>query len=209
MSDFEKYFDKDEYPELNQRFFLPLRESGDMSADPSGWTDTHSNVGMDENFPPEIQKYYSDFYSQLNPIKKRLLPLFSEWDNITLEPENVTLCHSATVGSAIALAFLISKGVRNILLETPCYFATYYQAEAFGLNIVRIPTFHDEEYKLNISEDLIKEYSPCAIFLTQPRTALGINQDENSLLNLSKLLSKDSFIIIDEATEQFFPNLFV
>jgi aspartate/methionine/tyrosine aminotransferase len=204
--EFDKYFDKDEYPELNKRLFLPLRESGDMSADPSGWIDTHSNVSEDERFPPEIQKYYSDFYSQLNPIKKDILPLLSKWDNIQLVPENFTLCHSATVGSAISLAFLISKGVKNIILETPCYFATFYQAETFGLNIIRVPTFLDENFKLNISPELISKYSPCAIFLTQPRTALGTNQDIDELKKLSDTLSKNDFIIIDEATEQLFPS---
>ena len=105
--EFDSYFDKDEYPELNKRLFLPLRESGNMSADPSGWIDTHSNVSEDELFPDEIQKYYSDFYNQLNPIKREILPLLSAWDKIELVPENFTLCHSATVGSAIALAFFI------------------------------------------------------------------------------------------------------
>ncbi len=206
MEDFDKYFDKDEYPELNRLFFLPLRESGNMAADPSGWTDTHSNVDEYNLFTPEIQKYYSDFYSQLNPIKNKLLPLFSKWDDISLVPENITLCHSATVGSAITLAFLISKGIRNIIFETPNYFASHYQAETFGLNIIRIPTFLEQQFELKISEEIIKKYTPCAVFLTQPRTALGINQNENSLFKLSQILGDKNFIIIDEATEQFFPS---
>ncbi len=204
--DFNKYFDKDEYPELNRQFFLPLRESGDISADPSGWTDTHSNVDIYSPFKQEIQNYYSDFYSQLNPLKNKLLPLFSEWDDISLLPENITLCHSATVGSAITLAFLKAKGIKNVILETPNYFATYYQAEILGLNIVRIPTYHEQGYWLNISKEIIKCYSPCAIFLTQPRTALGINQETTDLLKLSAMLNPNDFIIIDEATEQMFPS---
>jgi histidinol-phosphate/aromatic aminotransferase/cobyric acid decarboxylase-like protein len=204
---FDKFFDEDSYPELNQKFFLPLRESGNMSADPSGWTDTSSNVGEYPLFTPEIQKYYSDFYSQLNPIKNRIIPLFSLWDNIELMPENITLCHSATVGTSIALAFLISKGVKNIIFETPYYFATYYQAETFGLNIIRIPTFQENGYQLNISEELIENNKPCAVFLTQPRTALGINQDPSYLLKLSERLGNKSYIIVDEATEQLFPSV--
>jgi histidinol-phosphate/aromatic aminotransferase/cobyric acid decarboxylase-like protein len=206
--DFDAHFDKDEYPELNRKFFLPLRESGKMSADPSGWTDTYTSV--EEHYPEfthEIQKYYSDFYNQLNPIKTKLLPLFSAWDDIQLTPENITLCHSATVGSAIVLAFLISKGIKNIILETPCYFATYYQAETFGLNIIRIPTFHDQNYTLEIKQEYIKKYSPCAVFLTQPRTALGINQDSRTLQKLSEVLGDNNYTIIDEATEQLFPSV--
>jgi aspartate/methionine/tyrosine aminotransferase len=204
--EFDYCFADDDYPDLNKRFFLPIRESGNMSADPSGWTDTHSNVEEYPLFTLDVQKYYSDFYSQLNPIKNKLLPLFSEWDNIPLAPENITLCHSATVGSAISLAFLISKGIKNIIFETPNYFATYYQAVTFGLNIIRIPSYQTEDYQINISEDILKKYSPYAIFLTQPRTALGINQDSNRLQNLSEIISDKDFIIIDEATEQIFPS---
>jgi histidinol-phosphate/aromatic aminotransferase/cobyric acid decarboxylase-like protein len=202
----DDFFDKDDYTELNKKFFLPLRESGDMTADPSGWMDTYSNVGEYEPFTEEVQRYYSDFYNQLNPIKNRLLPLFSSWDAISLSAENITLCHSVTVGSAIILAFLISKGIKTIILETPCYFATYYQAETFGFNIIKIPTFHNENYQLTISADFIIKNSPCAVFLTQPRTALGINQNDLLLKKISEGLGKNSYLIIDEATEQYFPS---
>ncbi len=204
--DYDNYFAKDEYPELNQRLFLPLRESGKMNADPSGWLDTYSKVSEDELFPPEIQKYYSDFYNQLNPIKKDILPMLSAWENIELIPENVTLCHSATVGSAIALSFLISKGIKTIILETPCYFATFYQAQTFGIKVIRIPTFKEDEFKLSITDEIISNNTPCAVFITQPRTALGTNQNVQDLIDLSKNLGKKNYLIIDEATEQSFPS---
>ncbi|HKC68717.1 MAG TPA: aminotransferase class I/II-fold pyridoxal phosphate-dependent enzyme [Bacteroidia bacterium] len=203
---YEAHFDKDEYPELNQRLFLPLRESGQMNADPSGWLDTHSKVSEDELFPPEIQKYYSDFYNQLNPIKKNITPMMSAWENIELSTENITLCHSATVGSAIALAFLISKGIKTVILETPCYFATFYQAQAFGMNIIRIPTFKEDDFNFSVPHEIISKNSPCAIFITQPRTALGTNQNVQHLINLVKQLDEKSYLIIDEATEQLFPS---
>lgn len=203
---FDNYFEEDEYSELNKRLFLPIRESGQMNADPSGWLDTYSKVCEGELFPAEIQKYYSDFYNQLNPIKNEILPMLSAWENTELTTENITLCHSATVGSSIALSFLISKGIRTIILETPCYFATFYQAETLGMNIIRIPTFKDKDFQFGISDEIISKYSPCAVFITQPRTAIGINQDPKDLVNLSKQLGENNFLIIDEATEQFFPS---
>ncbi|MBI3510933.1 MAG: aminotransferase class I/II-fold pyridoxal phosphate-dependent enzyme [Bacteroidetes bacterium] len=177
-----------------------------MSADPSGWLDTYSCVSEDKSFPQEIQKYYSDFYSQLHHIKRDIIPLLSSWEKRELQPENLTLCHSATVGSAIALAFLIAKGIKTIILEAPFYFATFYQAETFGFKIIRVPSFLDQQFKLFIDPDLIKKNSPCAVFLTQPRTALGINQEVKDLLALSHVLGEQNYLIIDEATEQFFPS---
>lgn len=204
----ENPFEEDDYAQLNLEYFKPLRESKLMAADPSGWIDTYSNVGnIYSKFSGSVQGYHTDISNQLFEKKKPLLELFSEWDAYSNSSENITLCHSATVGSVVVLAFLIAKGVRNIISETPNYFATYYQAETMGLNMIRIPTYYDSDFQLNIDLDIIKRNSPCAIWLTQPRTALGFNQDPEYIKKILAAITAKDFIVIDEATEQFFPSV--
>lgn len=204
----DKLFENDDYSELNIKFFKALRENADMAADPSGWIDTFSNVAkIYKSFDQSVQGYTIDLYNQLNNKKKYIRDLFSEWDIYSYSHDNITLCHSTTVGSAIVLAFLVSKGVKTIISETPNYFATYYQAKTMSFDIIRVPTYYDSDFRLIIGEKLVKENSPCAVWLTQPRTALGINQEPATVMKLLELLSEKDFLIVDEATEQFFPSI--
>ena len=46
-----------------------------------------------------------------------------------------------------------------------------------------------------------------AIWLSQPRFALGKNQSVNEIINLYSQLKKDDFIVIDEANEHLFPSI--
>ena len=201
-------FENDDYSELNVKFFKVLRENADMVADPSGWTDTFSNVAnIYPAFHKSLQGYTIDLYNQLTEKKNCLKDLLSEWDSCSYSNDNITLCHSTTVGSAIVLAFLISKGIKKIITETPNYFATYYQAETMSINIIRVPTYYDSNFILNIEEKLIEQTSPCAVWLTQPRTALGFNQDPSNVMKILNLLTEKDFLVIDEATEQFFPSI--
>jgi histidinol-phosphate/aromatic aminotransferase/cobyric acid decarboxylase-like protein len=201
-------FEEDDYTELNAKFFKALRESKDIIADPSGWTDTYSNVGnVYPQFNKPIQEYHTDLYNQLNPKKKVLLELASEWDACDYSFENITLCHSTTVGSVIVLAHLVTKGIKTIIAETPNYFATYYQAETMGIQTVRMPTYYDENFGLKIDYDQIRKYSPFAMWLTQPRTALGTNQNPEEVKSIIEKMSPEDILVVDEATEQYFPTV--
>jgi histidinol-phosphate/aromatic aminotransferase/cobyric acid decarboxylase-like protein len=208
MGLYDTYFKDDDYSELNIKYFKELREEKKMVADPSGWTNTYSNIeNFNAKFTKEYQIYHTDISNQLLEKKKFIIDLLSEWDSYSYSNNNITLCHSVTVGSVITMAFLISKGVKNILCETPNYFATLSQAKSMGLNIQRIPTYYDTNFQLNIDDSLLMNTSPCAIWLTQPRTALGLNQNPEHIKTLLSKLSDKDFLIIDEATEQMFPSI--
>jgi histidinol-phosphate/aromatic aminotransferase/cobyric acid decarboxylase-like protein len=208
MISYNALFENDDYSILDRKYFRKLRETKDIVADPSGWTDTFSNVGHHSQLlKPNLQGYNTDISNQLNEKKKYILDLISEWDLYSYTNDNITLCHSATVGSVIVLAFLKTKGVNTIIFETPNYFATLSQAEIMGFEIIRIPTFLKTDFQLNIDNTILKNKNSKAVWLTQPRTALGFNQNVENIINIIKKLSPNDFLIIDEATEQFFPSV--
>jgi histidinol-phosphate/aromatic aminotransferase/cobyric acid decarboxylase-like protein len=208
MNILEENFNNDDYEELNIKYFKILREKKNMAADPSGWIDTYSNVGnVYGDFGEKLQGYHTDISNQLDNKKKPIVNLLSEWDCFSYSQNNITLCHSATVGSVIVMGFLISRGIKTIICETPNYFATYDQAQRMGLKMIRVPTYYNSNFKLDISQTVLEQNKPCAVWLTQPRTALGLNQNAEDLKSLIKTLSAKDFLIIDEATEQFFPSV--
>jgi histidinol-phosphate/aromatic aminotransferase/cobyric acid decarboxylase-like protein len=206
---YNSLFAVDDYSELHKKYFKNLREGNEMFADPSGWTDTFSEVGLHEKkFDKRLQLYYCDLASnQLKEQKLPILNLLSAWDSFDYSLEHVTLCHSTTVGSMTVLAVLLSKGIGNIIFETPNYFATHYQAETLGMKITRVPSFFEENFQFNLKSDFLMKQSPCAVWLTQPRTALGYNQDPVAIDQIMEKLSPNDFLIIDEATEQMFPSV--
>lgn len=199
-------FEKDPYEEFDSKYFRQLRESGNIYADPSGWRDTITSVLSDNIFKPESQFYYSDFYNHLDSFKDKLVPLFSKWDKCKYTSENITLCHSATIGSLIALTYLKWQGIKTIIFETPYYFASYYQAKSLGFKTIRIPTFYSNKFKLDLSIAQMDKNEPYALFITQPRTALGVNQELDLVQSILENLGSKNFLIIDEATEQLFPS---
>jgi histidinol-phosphate/aromatic aminotransferase/cobyric acid decarboxylase-like protein len=209
MEDYDSRFDADDYSELHKKYFNRLRGENNMFADPSGWTDTFSEVGLhEEKFNRKLQLYYCDLASnQLKEQKDPILKLLSKWDLFDYSLEHVTLCQSTTLGSMTTLAVLLGKGVENIIFETPNYFATYYQAESLGMNIIRVPTSFENDFRFNPESDFIAKHSPCVIWITQPRTALGLNQNVNYVEEIINKLSPEDFLVIDEATEQMFPSV--
>lgn len=208
--EYQKYFREDDYDKINEKYFNEIRRSNIVKADPSGWLDTiaKSYTYIQDivfNFK-SVQRYYADESLNLKTQKEAMLELISFWENREYRYDEITFCNSATTGSLITLDGLKRKGIKNIIFETPCFFASIEQAKALKLNVILYPTFHYEDFVFDVRKEVIEKYSPCALWLTQPRMSLGYNQRKSQIADLLKKLSNRDYLIIDEATEQYFPS---
>jgi len=210
MMEFKEYFREDDYDRINEKFFNEIRKNGLVKADPSGWLDTVAKSyeyiqDIVFNFK-SVQRYYADESLNLKSYKEEILDLISLWENRKYKYDEVTLCQSATAGSLITLGVLKNMGIKNIIFETPCYFASVEQAKVLNFNCILHPTFLSEDFMFNISPKTIEKYTPCALWLTQPRMSLGYNQNLSHISDLLNNISDKNYIIFDEATEQYFPS---
>jgi histidinol-phosphate/aromatic aminotransferase/cobyric acid decarboxylase-like protein len=199
-------FFPDDFERINNKYFEKLREKGEIEADLSFWYDTifpAQNILSIGN----INKYKSDFQKGLIKEKEILLNCINNWDLQLYKYNEITICSSATTASFITLLFLQSQNITNIFFETPAYFASIEQAKSLKFNVSLIPTYLNNNFQIDDIEieTFKKNKQPKAIWLTQPRFALGINQNKERIYKLLEALTKDDFLIIDEATEQLFP----
>lgn len=204
-------FAYDDYGEINAQYFAELRNNGGADADPSGWVDTYSMAADQvENCPIKpsaLARYYIDEGSTLGIQKERVCELLSAWEDRVVSYDGVTLCPSCGNASLIALAALKALGVRQILFETPAYFATIEQAVALGLQFRLVPTFGSDNYALPDLRQTLRNREDFAVWLTHPRAGLGFNQDLNTIDRLLNLVGKRGYLVVDEATDQTFPAL--
>lgn len=204
-------FLKDDFEQLRRLYFEDLWIRGSCKTDPSGWVDTE--LLSKDLLPHSIQKvygierYYIDEWNDLAGIKESFVDFASAWDSYPYSFHNLTLCSSVTVGLAIVLSALKRKGIKTILVETPAYFAGLSQAIDFGLNVVLLPTYFQDGFELTgLKRSISKVVKPLALLISQPRTYLGINQKPATLAGHLRFLSRDDFLVIDEALEQDWPS---
>ncbi len=151
--------------------------------------------------------YVSGNTPNANPYYDKIIPSLKLWEsNDKLSQNELTLCHSTTIGSSAILQYLKWNNIHGILLESPYYYATYYQAKSLGFKVFRLPTFRNNDFQISISDvdKGIKEGAK-AIWLTQPRISIGCN---NNLEFIKHLLVTypELTIIIDEAAEIQIPS---
>jgi histidinol-phosphate/aromatic aminotransferase/cobyric acid decarboxylase-like protein len=203
------FFEPDEYTFINNRYFAEMRKNGSVDSDPSGWIETLS-ASTKMNWPPlrslSRSRYYLDEGNALGEVRGQLHGLLQIWEGATFEPDCFTACPSVGMASMLTLAVLRRKGVRRIVFETPCYFAAILQAEWLGFEVVLIPTFCRDGYMRPIHYEKPTRRKPSVWWLTNPRTALGFNQDIDALQNLVKRLGSGDYLVIDEALDQTFPS---
>ncbi len=136
--------------------------------------------------------------------KKKISNLLLELDSIDIHEQEISITPSITSSSFITIKVLQELGVKKIWVETPCYYATLFQAQLLGMKIEYIPSYINNNFNWEVPE--IKKNE--AIWITQPR--ISITKDQNKAL-LKKLFSlskiKQFFIVIDEATELNTPSL--
>lgn len=201
----KKIFLKDDFERINNKYFKKLRETMKIKADPSYWFNLTSNASAflgNKN----IQKYNSDFYSGLKHYKNRILDFLNIWDEIDYTYDAITLCSSVTSGSLVVLSCLKSIGVEEIMFETPAYFASIDQAEKLGLKVSLMPTYEKNDFRINENHILDCLSVKKAVWVTQPRFALGTNQSKKDIKKILNVLGPNDYLIIDEATEQYFPS---
>ncbi|HEX7644516.1 MAG TPA: aminotransferase class I/II-fold pyridoxal phosphate-dependent enzyme [Burkholderiaceae bacterium] len=203
-------FLEDDYDAINSEYFQEVRLGGPF-LDPSGWLDTASDALA--LLPPHqfdssrLQSYYGDLSDHLGAPKDKLRELLETWDECTYSMDNLTICQSATAASLLVLAFLKSTGIRSVLFESPCYYASLEQCHNLGMYARRIRTSEADNYKLTINEAFLDGASPCALWLTQPRIGLGSDQDAVHVRHMLEMLPADGFLVLDEAVEQCFPSI--
>jgi len=201
-------FSDDDYAEIRARYFNDL-DPGRIDADPSGWISTYSAAEVYIELPRlascQLSRYYIDEGNTLGAYKEHLCQLLSAWENYAIDGDEFTLCPSGASASLTVIAALKKLGVKRILFETPAYFGTIEQAEELGMPFELIPTYRGSEYKLPDLSNRLKECSDIALWLTQPRASLGFNQSTTTLTGLLSDLSANSYLVVDEATDQSFP----
>jgi len=206
----EVQFRRDDFDEVNERYFAALRSGSEPFTDPSGWIETYSEAAalLPEIVIPsaDLGRYYLDEGDTLGATKDKILSLVSAWENRIIVSRELTLCHSVSAGTFLILVVLRRRGVRTIVFETPGYAVTMNQAEYLGFSTVLIPSYRADNFQTTIV-DRVPRSRPCAVWITQPRMSLGINQRVDEVKQIVNNLGAEGYLIVDEATEQEFPSL--
>lgn len=195
---------------LLSEYFSELRKVGSIDADPSGWLDTRS-ASEDMLTPPQFvssdySKYLIDDGHTLGSRKTLPCSLLSEWDQSPIGRDEVTLCSSGSMASLLTLSALKENGIKRLLIETPSFFGTVDQARELGLETILVPTYKRDDYSLPDIEPYLRASAPTALWLTQPRIALGYNQDRDALDGYLERLRNCDALVSDEVTDQSFPS---
>lgn len=136
-----------------------------------------------------------------------LRDLIAEWDGAAISSEQFTVCPSGGSASLIVLAALKERGVKRVLFETPSYFGTIEQAQQIELEYELLPTYRRLGYTLPNIDTELNAIAPVALWITQPRASLGINQRLENIEHWLATMKPTQYLVIDEVTDQSFPSL--
>jgi histidinol-phosphate/aromatic aminotransferase/cobyric acid decarboxylase-like protein len=203
MGDRATFF-PDDIDRINTKYFNRLRSEGTVAADPSYWYQNQSEVAF--GFELEtVRSYTSDYDGGLGSEKAVIAAALGRWDGQDYRNDDLSLCSSATSASLAILAYLRHvRGVEDIVFETPCYFASYRQAQFLLFNVRLAPTYLDSSF--NMAIDYVVADRPKVVWITQPRFGLGTNYDVDHLDQVLRAMGKQDVLVIDEATEQLTPS---
>lgn len=200
-----KKFVPDDFERIQKKYFDEIIEKNNQISDISYWynsTSKAANLGEYNKFVA----YKSDYGNSLKEQKKSILECVENWDKTSYDYHDFTLCSSATSASLIILTFLKSSlGIKNIVFESPCYFASVEQAKSLGFNTIIAATYIKDNFFFELKNKYFED-EPKVVWITQPRFGLGYNQEKEYLDEIIEGLNKKDIIIIDEATEQYFPS---
>lgn len=209
-SDTSALFAPDDFDEIEEQYFEDIRDEGAVYADPSGWQESISDAAMfiPEMLLPasELVNYRLDENDTLHKYKEPILELISVWEGREVHADSVTLCHSVSCATMLTLLVLKMRGVKRIVFETPAYGVTINQAKHLGLDTDLIPTYIDESFRLEKDRVRRSVNKNSALWLTQPRMSLGVDQRPEYVAELARSMPPDTFLVIDEATEQRVPS---
>ena len=207
----EPIFARDDYDEINERYFADILKDRSWRVLPAGWHNPHSEAGEGVQLrpiaPSDAIQYCLDEGAALGELKTSILHLLSRWENKSISWDEATLCPSVSTANLAVLITLKAKGIRTIIFECPAYYATLDQASILDFRILRVAGQLDTDFNIPIEKFIAKlPPEPCAVWMTQPRFGLGTDQNLGCLRNLGTALRRDDIIIFDEAAEQAFPS---
>lgn len=155
------------------------------------------------NSSDELHTYNSDVRGRLDYVKKEALPFFSALFGRQVEKDCITLFPSSTQAILSIILAYKKRGVKNIILEAPCYFGGIYQSLFLDMNIYILLTSEEESYEFGVdSIDILSSVdTPFILMLTEPKFAIGTKRDRNRLKELLLKMPKNSCVIIDEAPD--------
>jgi len=209
MANGRKAFRRNDFDYIYAKYFEKIVASGSAVADPSGWAQTETEVNIRLPPPPTSQtlsNYVIDNRKLIAPQKEVLISLLEKWDHQSYAFDEITITPSISTASLAVLLLLRSKGVDKILFETPAYYATVEQAAAIGIRTSLIPTYHRDQYTWNPTSLRRPKRGPTAIWLTQPRFALGLNQRREHVEAAFYRLGMGDFLVVDETADQLWPT---
>ncbi len=205
------FFDEDTFDEDDELFERCQKQTSRSFFDISGWRDTISpQWPILENFKfPLAGKSFASYYSDKSPsfleIKEILRIELCKWIEQDISNFEFTICDSVTIASMALLLALKESGINLVYFETPCFYAPYYQAIELGMQAVLIPTFLEDEFELSIDKFVKEMPDNSILWIFQPRYCLGKNTSNEQIEALGARLGKNSYLVIDEATDFSYP----
>lgn len=204
-----KHFYTNDYNIIYDRYFKELVASRQVSADPSGWAQSETEISietLDIVKPTTLADYLIDNRNLIVAQKQTLLSLLQKWDNTDYDFDDVTVVPSISTASLAVLMLLANEHVNTLYFETPGYYVTLDQASSVGMRFRMIPTYRERGYEFDIKKVCKNRRGPIAIWLTQPRFALGQNQKINQMTSILSYLESRDFLVIDETADQAWPS---
>ena len=204
-----KHFYTNDYNIIYDRYFKELVASRQVSADPSGWAQSETEISietLDVVKPTTLADYLIDNRNLIVAQKQTLLSLLQKWDNTDYDFDDVTVVPSISTASLAVLMLLANEHVNTLYFETPGYYVTLDQASSVGMRFRMIPTYRERGYEFDIKKVCKNRRGPIAIWLTQPRFALGQNQKINQMTSILSYLESRDFLVIDETADQAWPS---
>jgi histidinol-phosphate/aromatic aminotransferase/cobyric acid decarboxylase-like protein len=203
-------FARNDYNFLYARYFDDLATSGTVVADPSGWARPETEASIDlspEKASNALSDYLIDNRKLIAPQKNVLLTLLGQWDLCQYEFSEVTITPSISAASLAVLLLLRNRGIKTVFFETPAYYATIDQATSISLQAVKIPSYHEQSYDWDLTILDQRRRNAIAVWLTQPRFALGQNQSLQRASSILSFLKSRDFLVIDETADQMWPTV--
>ncbi len=203
-------FSQDDFPEIYEKYFKDIVESGAITMDPSGWRDTDAGLKIVPTTTSAASfvaaRYHVDHGNNLGQSKTGIGSLLECWDRRKYRHDSFSIFSSVTTASLGTLFALKNMGVTHIVADTPLYFGSIYQMNLLGFNVTLLPTYADSGYLSGIQNHVKTARSPTVFWISQPKFGLGIDQNLSIVEQLIDLIPQGCWLVIDEAMEMRFPS---
>lgn len=202
-------FADNDFDEIYAQYFEDMICRRTVAADPSGWAHSETEVDLDfrcETRSKSLANYLIDNRQLIARQKESLLALMSAWDRTPYQFGEVTIVPSISTASLAVLLLLRAHGIETVYFETPAYYVTIDQARAIGMRVTLVPTHAGNGYAVSPLLVAHEMHTPVAVWLTQPRYALGTNQDGGLLNHLVNAGVQRNVLVVDETADQLWPS---